>query len=209
MHSFSFRRQLLSSLSFTSSITYVPHNCRQQLSKRPPLLNTSPATSSFSPLVLERPGSPTSYKRVELPLSFLSINSTGSLLATSSDEGTAIRVWSIPHAEQLYQFIRGTRATICSINFNLVSLFAVSSVYDTVHILELGTYLFIFLDSPVLLQYLSFSRSSLNHGSLQLTKSLTHSMGGNLQTHPRRYGSRSEILLSYGCQPAVRRFFPS
>ncbi|KAF8797373.1 hypothetical protein BYT27DRAFT_7237268 [Phlegmacium glaucopus] len=66
----------------------------------------------------------------DLPLSFLSINSTGSLLATSSDKGTAIRVWSIPGAEQLYQFIRGTRATICSINFNLVSL--LFSVYDTI-----------------------------------------------------------------------------
>ncbi|KAF8809670.1 hypothetical protein BYT27DRAFT_7209962 [Phlegmacium glaucopus] len=157
----------------------------QKLSKRPPLLNTSPATSSFSPLVLERPGSPTSYKRVELPLSFLSINSTGSLLATSSDEGTAIRVWSIPGAEQLYQFIRGTRGTICSINFNLVSL--LFSVYDTVHILKLG--------------HCQEARQEKEQEYL-LTKSLTHSMGGNLQTRLRRYGSRSEILLSYGCQPA-------
>ncbi|KAF8809664.1 hypothetical protein BYT27DRAFT_7187487 [Phlegmacium glaucopus] len=51
-------------------------------------------------------------------LSFLSINSTGSLLATSSDKGTVIRVWSIPGAEKLYEFRRGTReARIYPINF--------------------------------------------------------------------------------------------
>ncbi|KAF9818054.1 hypothetical protein IEO21_03015 [Rhodonia placenta] len=56
------------------------------------------------------------------PISFLSINSTGTLLATASDKGTVIRVWSIPGAEKLYQFRRGTReARIHSMNFNLVS----------------------------------------------------------------------------------------
>ncbi|KAF8223979.1 WD40 repeat-like protein [Tricholoma matsutake] len=74
------------------------------------------------------------------PLSYLAINSTGSLLATSSDKGTVIRVWSIPGAEKLYQFRRGTReARIYSINFNVVSsLLAVSSAHDTVHIFKLG-----------------------------------------------------------------------
>jgi autophagy-related protein 18 len=74
------------------------------------------------------------------PISFLSINSTGSLLATSSDKGTVIRVWSIPGAEKLYQFRRGTReAKIYSMNFNTVStLLAVSSAHDTVHIFKLG-----------------------------------------------------------------------
>ncbi|KAG6841632.1 hypothetical protein C0991_009057 [Blastosporella zonata] len=74
------------------------------------------------------------------PISFLSINSTGSLLATASDKGTVIRVWSIPGAEKLYQFRRGTReARIYSISFNLVStLLAVSSAHDTVHIFKLG-----------------------------------------------------------------------
>lgn len=74
------------------------------------------------------------------PISFLSINSAGSLLATSSEKGTVIRVWSIPGAEKLYQFRRGTReARIYSMNFNLVSsLLAVSSAHDTVHIFKLG-----------------------------------------------------------------------
>ncbi|KAF8886740.1 WD40 repeat-like protein [Infundibulicybe gibba] len=75
------------------------------------------------------------------PISFLSINSTGTLLATASDKGTVIRVWSIPGAEKLYQFRRGTReARIYSINFNLVSsLLAVSSAHETVHIFKLGS----------------------------------------------------------------------
>ncbi|PSR70779.1 hypothetical protein PHLCEN_2v1827 [Hermanssonia centrifuga] len=74
------------------------------------------------------------------PISFLSINSTGTLLATASEKGTVIRVWSIPGAEKLYQFRRGTReAKIYSISFNLMStLLAVSSAHDTVHIFKLG-----------------------------------------------------------------------
>lgn len=74
------------------------------------------------------------------PISFLSINSTGTLLATASDKGTVIRVWGIPSADKLYQFRRGTReARIYSINFNVVStLLAVSSAHDTVHIFKLG-----------------------------------------------------------------------
>ena len=166
------------------------------------------------------------------PLSFLSINSTGSLLATSSDKGTVIRVWSIPGAEKLYQFRRGTReAKIYSMNFNLVStLLAVSSVHDTVHIFKLGTSknggetsngspssantsestdggasppasleggydTFIEKKKVASISYVSISynrfsgsdcavslssRSSFNRRSLQLTKTLTHSMGGYL-----------------------------
>ncbi|KAF9008264.1 WD40-repeat-containing domain protein [Cyathus striatus] len=73
------------------------------------------------------------------PISFLAINSTGTLLATSSDKGTVIRVWSVPGAEKLYQFRRGTRETrIYSMNFNTVgSLLAVSSAHDTVHVFKL------------------------------------------------------------------------
>lgn len=74
------------------------------------------------------------------PISFLSINSTGTLLATASEKGTVIRVWSVPSAEKLYQFRRGTReAVIYSMNFNPMStLLAVSSAHDTVHIFKLG-----------------------------------------------------------------------
>ncbi len=75
------------------------------------------------------------------PISLLSINSTGTMLATASDKGTVIRVWSIPGAEKLYQLRRGTReAHIYSITFNAMStLLAVSSAHDTVHIFKLGS----------------------------------------------------------------------
>jgi autophagy-related protein 18 len=74
------------------------------------------------------------------PISFLAINSTGTMLATASDKGTVIRVWSLPNAEKLYQLRRGTReARIHSITFNVMStLLAVSSAHDTVHIFKLG-----------------------------------------------------------------------
>ncbi|KAF9226159.1 WD40 repeat-like protein [Gyrodon lividus] len=74
------------------------------------------------------------------PLSALAISPSGTLLATSSDKGTVIRVWSVPGAERLWQFRRGTRETrIHSMSFNAVgSLLAVSSAHDTVHIFKLG-----------------------------------------------------------------------
>jgi len=74
------------------------------------------------------------------PISFLAINSTGTMLATASEKGTVIRVWSLPNAEKLYQLRRGSReARIYSITFNVMStLLAVSSAHDTVHIFKLG-----------------------------------------------------------------------
>lgn len=74
------------------------------------------------------------------PISSLALNSTGSLLATASDKGTVIRVFSVPGAQKLYQFRRGTyNAKIYSIAFNAVSsLLAVSSDTETVHVFKLG-----------------------------------------------------------------------
>lgn len=141
------------------------------------------------------------------PISFLSINSTGTLLATASEKGTVIRVWSIPGAEKLHQFRRGTReARIYSINFNVMSsLLAVSSAHDTVHIFKLGAQKAPSsstsssppesVDSREDVRgqgldggYEAFIErkkgagvsSSLRRKSLQMTKSLTHSMGGYL-----------------------------
>jgi len=73
------------------------------------------------------------------PVSCVSINSEATLLATASDKGTVIRVFSIPNAQKLYQFRRGSYpARIHSISFNIVStLLCVSSDTDTVHIFKL------------------------------------------------------------------------
>ena len=73
------------------------------------------------------------------PLACLTLNSTGTLLATASDKGTVIRVFSVPNGDKVAQFRRGTYgARIFSIAFNPVSsLLAVSSDTETVHIFKL------------------------------------------------------------------------
>lgn len=73
------------------------------------------------------------------PLSCIALNSEGSLLATASETGTIIRVFSVPSGAKIYQFRRGTYpSTIYSMSFNLSStLLCLSSVSDTVHIFRL------------------------------------------------------------------------
>lgn len=74
------------------------------------------------------------------PLSAVAFNSDGTLLATASDKGTVVRVFSVPTATKLYQFRRGTYPSqIFSMNFNMGStLLAVSSATETVHIFRLA-----------------------------------------------------------------------
>ncbi|KAG0001678.1 autophagy protein [Entomortierella chlamydospora] len=73
-------------------------------------------------------------------VSNISINYDGTMLATASDRGTVVRIWSIPNAQRLYQFRRGSQsARIHSLSFNMTStLLCVSSDTDTVHIFKLG-----------------------------------------------------------------------
>ncbi len=74
------------------------------------------------------------------PLCCIALNSEGTLLATASETGTIIRVFSVPKGQKLFQFRRGTYpSTIYSMSFNLSStLLCVSSTSDTVHIFRLG-----------------------------------------------------------------------
>lgn len=74
------------------------------------------------------------------PLCCIAINSDGTMLATASETGTIIRVFSVPNGQKLYQFRRGTYpSTIYSMSFNTSStLLSVSSASDTVHIFRLG-----------------------------------------------------------------------
>ena len=74
------------------------------------------------------------------PLSCIAVNDAGTLLATASDKGTIIRVFSIPSARKLYQFRRGSMPSrIYSMAFNITSsLLCVSSATDTVHVFKLG-----------------------------------------------------------------------
>jgi autophagy-related protein 18 len=75
------------------------------------------------------------------PIACLALNSTGTMLATASDKGTVVRVFSVPDAKKLWQFRRGSSsARIWSINFNLASsLLAVSSDSSTIHIYKLSS----------------------------------------------------------------------
>jgi autophagy-related protein 18 len=100
------------------------------------------------------------------PLSAVTINNEGTLLATASDKGTIIRVFSIPGAQKLYQFRRGTYpARIYSMNFNLVStLLCVSSATETVHIFRVGNFPAAQHAERPSLQSASSSRSSTSMG---------------------------------------------
>lgn len=76
----------------------------------------------------------------QAPVCFLAINNDGTLLATASDKGTVIRVFTIPDGKKLYQFRRGSMpARIYSMSFNAAStLLCVSSATETVHIFKLA-----------------------------------------------------------------------
>lgn len=73
------------------------------------------------------------------PLSCVNFNYDGTMLATASDKGTVIRVFSVPTGNKLFQLRRGTyNARIFSLSFDLSStLLAVSSDTDTVHVFRL------------------------------------------------------------------------
>lgn len=74
------------------------------------------------------------------PLACIALNSDGTLLATASDKGTIIRVFSVPDGNKLYQFRRGSMPSrIYSMSFNTTStLLCVSSSTDTIHIFKLA-----------------------------------------------------------------------
>jgi autophagy-related protein 18 len=75
------------------------------------------------------------------PLSSITLNSEGTLLATASDKGTIIRVFSVPDGHKLYQFRRGSiPSRIYSMSFNTMStLLCVSSATDTIHVFKLNS----------------------------------------------------------------------
>lgn len=78
------------------------------------------------------------------PLSCIALSAHGTLLASTSETGTIIRVFSVPGGQKLYQFRRGTYpSTIYNMSFDfnqdLESRYlAVSSTTDTIHIFKLG-----------------------------------------------------------------------
>ncbi|XP_022357035.1 WD repeat domain phosphoinositide-interacting protein 2 isoform X4 [Enhydra lutris kenyoni] len=76
------------------------------------------------------------------PLAALAFDSTGTKLATASEKGTVIRVFSIPEGQKLFEFRRGVKrcVSICSLAFSMDSMFlSASSNTETVHIFKLET----------------------------------------------------------------------
>jgi autophagy-related protein 18 len=73
-------------------------------------------------------------------VSCIAISNDGTLMATSSEKGTVIRIFSIPDGKKLYQFRRGSiPARIYCMSFNATStLLCVSSATETVHIFKLA-----------------------------------------------------------------------
>ncbi|OOF97447.1 hypothetical protein ASPCADRAFT_206277 [Aspergillus carbonarius ITEM 5010] len=74
------------------------------------------------------------------PLACITLNNDGTLIATASDKGTIIRVFSVPDGHKLYQFRRGSiPSRIYSMSFNTTStLLCVSSSTETIHLFKLS-----------------------------------------------------------------------
>lgn len=73
------------------------------------------------------------------PLSAVALSQSGTLLATSSDKGTVIRVFNVPNGDRVAEFRRGSYpARIYDLAFNAVStLLGATSDTDTVHIFKM------------------------------------------------------------------------
>lgn len=69
----------------------------------------------------------------------LVFNSTGSLIATASEKGTVIRVFSTVNGEKLHEFRRGVKrlASICSLHFYESLYLACASNTETIHVFRL------------------------------------------------------------------------
>ncbi|KAK5165113.1 autophagy protein [Saxophila tyrrhenica] len=76
----------------------------------------------------------------QTPLSYIAINNDGTLMATASEKGTVVRIFSLPEGKKLYQFRRGSMpARIYCMSFNATStLLCVSSATETVHVFKLA-----------------------------------------------------------------------
>lgn len=74
-------------------------------------------------------------------IAIAAFNLNGSLLATASEKGTVIRVYSIPDCQCRFEFRRGTfPAKICGLFFNNnASFLCVTSDSETIHIFKLDS----------------------------------------------------------------------
>lgn len=74
------------------------------------------------------------------PLAALAFSPTGLKIATASEKGTVIRVFSVTDGQKLYEFRRGVKrcVSISSLSFSMCSQFlCCSSNTETVHVFKL------------------------------------------------------------------------
>ncbi|ERE60795.1 WD repeat domain phosphoinositide-interacting protein 2 [Cricetulus griseus] len=74
------------------------------------------------------------------PLAALALDASGTKLATASEKGTVIRVFSILEGQKLFEFWRGVKrcVSICSLAFSMDGMFlSASSNTETEHIFKL------------------------------------------------------------------------
>uniref|UniRef100_UPI00358FDF4E WD repeat domain phosphoinositide-interacting protein 2-like n=1 Tax=Myxine glutinosa TaxID=7769 RepID=UPI00358FDF4E len=74
------------------------------------------------------------------PLAAMAFDAAGTRLATASEKGTVIRVFTVPEGQKVFEFRRGVKrcVSICSLGFSLDSVFlCASSNTETVHIFKL------------------------------------------------------------------------
>lgn len=74
------------------------------------------------------------------PLAALAFSPTGQRVATASEKGTVIRVFSVSDGAKLYEFRRGVKrcVSISSLSFSMCSQFlCCSSNTETVHVFKL------------------------------------------------------------------------
>ena len=122
----------------------IPHYQRTTQSTQPSHVPNSAKKESISGDVLlydlNKMEEVTVVQAHKAPLSYIAINNDGTLMATSSEKGTVIRVFSLPSGDKLYEFRRGSMpARIYCMSFNATStLLCVSSATETVHIFKLA-----------------------------------------------------------------------
>lgn len=127
------------------------------------------------------------------PLSCIALNNEGTLLATASETGTIIRVFSLPSGSKLYQFRRGSYpTTIYSMSFNLNStLLCVSSTTDTVHIFRLTAPVAATPESPTKGHNRRWSRASYDSGAESPTSGSSPPPGIEVPETPATAGKPS------------------
>ncbi|KAM7533496.1 hypothetical protein Aperf_G00000124202 [Anoplocephala perfoliata] len=82
----------------------------------------------------------TSIAAHDSPLAELAFNSSSTLLATASERGTVVRVFTIPDGEKVMEFRRGLArcVSVCSLTFSLDDHFLVcASNTETIHVFKL------------------------------------------------------------------------